>query len=283
LIIGSRARNDNAGSRANPSRADRAPRKLPAIRMRLGPPLTRAFFERPGPDVARALLGAYLVHELAGGTRLVGRIVEVEAYLGDGSDPGSHSHRGETPRNRSMFGPAGRLYAYCSYGLHTCANVVCEARGRGAAVLLRALEPCEGVSHMRALRGLAAHAPERLIASGPGRLAQALGITLADDGRSLLRGALVLRAPAPGAAPVRVGVSARIGLTQGAGLPYRFFDAASACVSRARPGARGPSSSRTAPGRPAARAGMKSRARPPSARRRASSHRRRCRRSRAAE
>jgi DNA-3-methyladenine glycosylase len=206
--------------------------------MRLGPPLSRAFFERPAPEVARALLGAFLVHQLAGGARLAGRIVEVEAYIGDGSDPGSHSHRGPTPRNGSMFGPPGRLYSYLSYGMHVCANVVCEARGRGAAVLLRALEPCEGGERMRELRGLPADAPARTIASGPGRLAQALGITLADDGRSLLRGALVLRAPAVGAAPVELAVSTRIGITQGAALPYRFYDASSGCVSRARASAR---------------------------------------------
>ena len=100
---------------------------------------------------------------------------------------------GETPRNRSMFGPPGHLYAYRSYGVHTCANVVCEARGRGAAVLLRALEPTPRRSSACApCAASPQQAPERLIASGPGRLAQALGITLAHDGCSLLRGALVL-------------------------------------------------------------------------------------------
>ncbi len=247
--------------------------------MRFGPLLTRAFFDRPGPEVARDLLGALLVHRLADGTRLVGRIVEVEAYVGDGSDPGSHSHRGPTPRNRSMFGPPGHLYTYRSYGVHTCANVVCEARGRGAAVLLRALEPCEGSERMRALRGLDAQASERAIAGGPGRLAQALGITLADDGRSLLRGALVLHSPSRDASPPRIAVSARIGLTKGAALPLRFFDPASACVSRARPGARAPSTPRRSPDRRAARAGTKSRAHPPSAPRSASSHRHPCPRS----
>jgi len=250
--------------------------------MRFGPPLSRAFFDRPGPEVARDLVGALLVHRLADGTRLAGRIVEVEAYIGDGTDPGSHSHRGPTPRNRSMFGPPGRLYVYRSYGVHTCANVVCEARGRGAAVLLRALEPCDGIERMRALRGLPAQAPLHAIASGPGRLAQALGITLADDGRSLVRGALVLHRPSPGAARVRITVSPRVGLTHGAALPYRFFDPQSACVSRARPGVRGPSKRRRAPGRPAARAGTKSPARPPSAPRCASSRPRPCLRSKAA-
>ena len=244
--------------------------------MRFGPPLPRAFFDRASPEVARDLVGALLVHRLADGTRLSGRIVEVEAYLGDGSDPGSHSHRGPTPRNRAMFGPPGRLYAYRSYGVHTCANVVCEARGRGAAVLLRALEPMEGVERMRTLRDLPARAPERWIAAGPGRLAQALGITLAHDGCSLLRGALVLHRAAPGAPRARIAVSERIGLTKGAGLAYRFFDPDSAFVSRARPGARGSSRRRRAPGRPAARAGTKSPDLPPSAPRSASSRPRRC-------
>jgi len=250
--------------------------------MRLGPPLPRAFFDRPGPEVARDLVGSLLVHRLADGTRLAGRIVEVEAYVGDGSDPGSHSHRGETRRNRSMFGPPGHLYAYRSYGVHTCANVVCEARGRGAAVLLRALEPTLGIARMRALRGLPARAPERLIASGPGRLAQALGITLAHDGCSLLRGALVLHRAARGSPRPRVAVSARIGLTRGSEIPYRYFDPESACVSRARPAARGSSRRRRAPGRPAARAGTKSPAPPPSAPRSASSRPRRCPGSKAA-
>jgi DNA-3-methyladenine glycosylase len=226
--------------------------------MRLGPPLPRAFFDRPSPVVARDLVGALIAHRLADGTQLAGRIVEVEAYLGDGSDPGSHAHRGETPRNRSMFGPPGHLYAYRSYGIHTCANVVCEARGRGAAVLLRAIEPILGLTRMRELRGLSAHAPERLIATGPGRLAQALGITLAHDGCSVLRGsALVLHRAAAGTPRMCIAVSERIGLTRGAEIPYRFFAVGSACVSRARTGARGSSRPRRAPGRPAARAGTR--------------------------
>jgi DNA-3-methyladenine glycosylase len=248
--------------------------------MRFGPPLPRSFFDRASPVVARDLVGALIVHRLADGTRLAGRIVEVEAYVGDGSDPGSHAHRGETPRNRSMFGPPGHLYAYRSYGMHTCANVVCEARGRGAAVLLRAIEPTLGVGRMRELRGLSPLAPERVIASGPGRLAQALAITLAHDGCSLTRGALSLHLP--DAPRPRIAVSARIGLTKGAEIPYRFFEVGSLCVSRGRPGARGSSRRRRAPDTPAARAGRKSPARPPSAPRSASSRPRRCPGSRAA-
>ena len=110
-----------------------------------GPRLLRSFFDRSSPRVGRELVGCYLTRRIEGGPRLVGRIVEVEAYVGDGSDPGAHTHNGPTPRNRVMFGPPGRLYVYRSYGIHICANVVCEAEGRGAAVLFRAVEPVAGV------------------------------------------------------------------------------------------------------------------------------------------
>jgi DNA-3-methyladenine glycosylase len=210
--------------------------------VRLGLPIRAAFFARPCLEVAADLIGASLVRRLPDGTRLVGRIVEVEAYLGDGRDPGSHSHGGETPRNRSMFGPPGRLYAYRSYGIHTCANVVCEAPGRGAAVLLRAAEPLEGEDRMRRHRGLPDAAPVRAVASGPGRLAQAFDLGLGDDGRSLLRGAVVLRGPSPGEALPDVGRSRRIGLRRGAALPFRFYIRGHPCVSRPRFDARTPGS-----------------------------------------
>ena len=200
--------------------------------MPTGPALPAAFFARPCLEVAPALLGAYLVHRLADGDVLVGRIVEVEAYLGDGSDPASHGHRGPTPRNCSMFGPPGRLYAYRSYGIHTCANVVCEPAGSCAAVLLRALEPVAGIARMRARRRLPRGAPDRDIARGPGRLAQAMGISLADDGRSLLRGPLCLRGAAAGDPAVAVETSRRIGLGRGRELPYRFSIRANPWVSR---------------------------------------------------
>ena len=128
------------------------------------------------------------VHEVAAGiigwTLLVdgvgGRIVEVEAYTED--DPASHAFRGATARNASMFGPPGHLYVYRSYGIHWCANVVCERPGRGAGVLLRALEPTHGLDRMRERRGVV---DERLLCAGPGRLTQALGLTGADDGADL--------------------------------------------------------------------------------------------------
>lgn len=201
--------------------------------MRFGAPLSRAFFERPCLEVAPSLIGAYLVRRLDDGTRLAGRIVEVEAYLGDGSDPGSHTHRGPTPRNRAMFGPPGRLYVYRSYGIHTCANVVCEADGRGAAVLLRAVEPVLGADRMRRLRNLAPDAPDRAVAVGPGNLCRALDLRLSDYGSSMLRGPISLRSARASDAPCTVETSRRIGLSRGAELPFRFFAADSPCVGRA--------------------------------------------------
>ncbi len=204
--------------------------------MKTGGRFRRSFFARPCLAVAPELLGAYLVHRLEDGTRLAGRIVEVEAYLGDGSDQGSHCHRGKTLRNRAMFGPPGRLYVYRSYGVHTCANAVCEPEGRGAAVLLRALEPVAGSDRMRNARGLPPGAPERDIASGPGKLCQALGITLDDYGASLLDGPLSLRQRGAADAAPRVSRSRRVGLSQGREHLYRFYVEGSPFVSRVRPG-----------------------------------------------
>ena len=125
-----------------------------------GTPLSRAFYDRPTEQVARELLGKWLVHTDEGGRR-IGRIVETEAYIGV-HDKASHSSRGVTPRTRVMFGPPGHAYVYLIYGMHHCFNVVTEAEGHGAAVLIRALEPIEGVQQS---------------ASGPGLLCRALGIT----------------------------------------------------------------------------------------------------------
>ena len=164
--------------------------------------LSRAFFARPCIEVAPELLGCLLVHELDSGVRLSGTIVEVEAYLGDGSDAGSHSHHGPTRRNASMFGPPGRFYVYRSMGIHLCANLVCEPEGRGAAVLLRAVEPREGIEAMRRHR------------SGRGERELT-------NGRSALRGPL--RVKARGVRPQRIVRSPRIGLSKGADLRQRFF------------------------------------------------------------
>lgn len=209
--------------------------------MPLGPPLRRAFYARDAREVGPALIGCRLVHRLPGGERLIVRLTEVEAYLGDGSDPASHAHSGPTPRNAAMFGPAGRLYVYRSYGIHTCVNVVCEARGRAAAVLLRAGEPLAGGEAMRRRRGLPATARPTDLTVGPGRLGQALGLALEDDGRSLLGGALTLHPPE--ASNARIGTGPRVGITKATDLPYRYFETdrdarPSPWVSAFRPGKR---------------------------------------------
>jgi DNA-3-methyladenine glycosylase len=154
-------------------------------------------------------------------------IVETEAYEPD--DPASHSYGGRTKRNSSMFGPPGRLYVYRSYGIHWCANVVCAPEGVGAAALLRALEPTVGLELMRERRGVD---DVRLIAAGPGRLAQALDITAAYDGVDLRSAPFALT---PGAAEVEIIESPRVGITRATERPWRYSLAGSSFVSRPRP------------------------------------------------
>jgi DNA-3-methyladenine glycosylase len=204
--------------------------------MLLGAPLRQAFYARDSRIVASELIGCRLVHRRPDGSRLILKLVEVEAYRGDGSDPASHAHSGQTPRNQTMFGPAGRLYAYRSYGIHTCVNVVCGESGNASAVLLRAGEPLDGLPHMRELRGLAADAKELFIARGPGRLAAALGLELVDDGRSLLQGTLTLHAREPSQPAPRVLRGPRVGISKAAELADRFFEADSRWVSAFRSG-----------------------------------------------
>jgi DNA-3-methyladenine glycosylase len=202
-----------------------------------GRPLPRSFFARSSVVVAPELIDCVLVRRLPDGTTLAGRIVEVEAYLGDGSDPSAHSHPGPTPRNATMFGPAGRIYAYRSYGIHTCVNLVCGAEHVGAAVLLRAIEPIAGAETMRRNRHLAADASPKLIARGPGRLGQAFGFRLEDDGISAVSGALRVHRPAAAAgAARRVASGPRVGITKAIDLPYRFYVADDPWVSPWRPG-----------------------------------------------
>jgi DNA-3-methyladenine glycosylase len=182
--------------------------------MRLGPILPRAFYNRPVIDVSRALLGKVLVHGPAAGI-----IVETEAYLG-GDDLASHSARGITDRTRVIFGPPGHAYVYFIYGMYECLNLVCEPEGSPGCALIRALEPFAGIELMRSRRP-AARKPEDL-ASGPGKLTLAMAITRAQNGADVTRGSLVVRQPVE-PRPVEIAVSPRIGITQCADLPLRFF------------------------------------------------------------
>ena len=184
--------------------------------------LTRTFFERDAVAVARELIGCIFVHETPDG-RFGVRLVETEAYRG-GIDPGSHGFRGMTNRTRTMFGPPGRLYVYFTYGMHWCANVVCGREGECEAALLRAGEPLYGIEKMRALRG---DVTDRLLASGPARLTQAMGIGKIHDGATLLRGGEFWCAEDNETATYRaaeISQTVRVGLTEGRGhdIPWRF-------------------------------------------------------------
>ena len=181
--------------------------------------LEAEFFARSVHEVAQELLGATF---LVGGVG--GRIVELEAYHHE--EPASHSFRGRTARNASMFGAPGRAYVYRSYGVHWCMNVVCEP---GSAVLLRALEPTDGFELMRARRGVE---DPRLLCSGPGRLCQALGITREHDGLALDAPPFELRRPDR---RVEIVTATRIGITRAADLPWRYVERDSRFVSRAAP------------------------------------------------
>jgi DNA-3-methyladenine glycosylase len=176
---------------------------------RLGKPLQRSFFARSVLEVAPDLIGATMLVDGVGGI-----IVEVEAY--HHSEPAAHSFNGPTPRNLVMFGPPGFSYVYRSYGIHWCVNFVCEKEGSASAVLIRALQPTHGIPAMRCRRGL--H-DERSLCSGPGKLCEALGITIAHS-------ELPLDAP-PFALHARVGkpeivTGLRIGITKAVDLPWRY-------------------------------------------------------------
>ncbi|WP_334516626.1 DNA-3-methyladenine glycosylase [Bradyrhizobium sp. AZCC 1693] len=185
------------------------PKPADAAAPRLGKPLKRSFFGRSVHEVAPDLLGATLLVDGVGGI-----IVEVEAY--HHLDPAAHSFRGPTPRNRVMFGPPGFAYVYRSYGIHWCANFVCEAEGSASAVLIRALRPTHGIAAMRRRRGLQ---DERALCSGPGKLCEALGITIKHSELPLDTPPIALHARI-GKADIIAGV--RIGITKAVDLPWRY-------------------------------------------------------------
>ncbi len=184
--------------------------------------MRRRFYDRPVLEVARDLVGCVVSHE-----RCAGVIVETEAY--HDSEPACHAFVGLTPRTRTLFGPPGVAYMYRSYGIHAMLNAVCEPEGVGAAVLIRALEPIEGVAEMQARRGT-----ERLtsLCSGPGKLTQALGIGLDCNGADLTTGPIAISARPRAWRDVPVTAGVRIGITKAIELPWRFCATGSRFLSQ---------------------------------------------------
>jgi DNA-3-methyladenine glycosylase len=186
-----------------------------------------AFFRRPTEVVAQDLLGMVVV-STAGGELTTARIVETEAYLGY-DDPASHGYRHRrNARNQALFGPPGSWYVYLSYGMHWCANLVCQRTGLASAVLLRALEPLDGLDVMRRRRG---GVPDRELCSGPGKLCQALGITRELDGGRIARSEVMVHRPRSNE-ETTIAVTSRIGITKAADWPLRFVVAGSPWLSR---------------------------------------------------
>jgi DNA-3-methyladenine glycosylase len=195
---------------------------LPPISPKPGSRLRASDFRHSSADMARALIGAVLLVDGVGG-----RIVETEAY--DHVDPASHSFSGPTPRNAVMFGRPGHAYVYRSYGIHWCLNFVCREKGHGAGVLIRAIEPLQGIDVMRERRRLD---DVRLLCSGPGRLGQALAITRELNGMALDKPPFqVLAAPHD----TKVILGPRIGISKAVDLPWRFGLADSRFLSRPFP------------------------------------------------
>ncbi|HWD69136.1 MAG TPA: DNA-3-methyladenine glycosylase [Solirubrobacteraceae bacterium] len=181
------------------------------------------FYTGPVLEVAEALIGCVVTHGQTSGA-----IVETEAY--HDSEPACHAYVGLTPRTETLFGPPGRAYVYLSYGIHTMLNAVCEPEGVGAAVLIRALEPVDGIELMAERRGIAADNPGALC-SGPGKLTQALAIELSDNGGDLDRGAVVISGRTGRFSDPVVQRDLRIGITKAAELPWRFCLAGSRYLS----------------------------------------------------
>ena len=189
--------------------------------------LPQSFYDRSVHEVARELIGCVVRHG-----ETAGRIVETESYHME--EPACHAFAGVTERTRTLYGEPGHAYVYFSYGVHSLLNAVAEPEGVGAAVLIRALEPVDGIEVMRARRGVE-RAEE--LCSGPGKLTQALDIGLSLNGSSLVDGPIELLTREPGAREPRVVVGERVGITKAVELPWRFCDADSRHVSRPWPAA----------------------------------------------
>lgn len=203
---------------------------VPATTAKRWKVLPRTFYARHPIEVAPELLNKILVRD----DGRAGRIVEVEAYAG-GEDPAAHSYRGKTARNATMFGPAGHLYVYFTYGMHWCANAVCGQVGEGWGVLLRAIEPIAGVDLMRQARGHPAK--ERDLGSGPGRLGQAMGIDRRLDGADLVKGDRGIRIVTDGVPPpADATVGPRVGIRHAVEHPWRWHVSGHPHVSRTRAG-----------------------------------------------
>ena len=194
-------------------------------------PLSRGWFARPATAVAPDLIGRHLVRELPDGTRCRVRLVETEAY--EPGDPASHSFRGPTARTEAMFGAPGHLYVYLIYGMHQCLNVVTGPVGHGAAVLLRAAEPLEGVAAMAARRDVE---DRRLLCRGPARLAEALGVDRTMNGIDLLHPEVLWLERGTQVPAADIAVTRRIGLSVGADRLWRYIESGSRWAS-ATPGA----------------------------------------------
>ena len=198
--------------------------------------LRRAFFNRDPRAVARELLGKLIVRR-EGRKQLAGRIVEVEAYLGAG-DLAAHAAAGNTARNSVLWGPPGHAYVYFIYGVHYCLNISCLPDGEAGCILVRALEPVSGVAEMAEARGLddldlTAPRDLRKLASGPGKLCEALGITRPrDNARDMLSPKSELQVMSDGFRVADVAVTQRIGITKAAELPLRYVIAGNLFVSR---------------------------------------------------
>ena len=195
-------------------------------------PLDRAFFARNPRRVARELLGKILVRD-SGNTRLAARIVEVEAYLGE-NDPAAHAAAGNTARTAVLFGPPGYAYVYFIYGNHYCLNVSCERDGKAGGVLFRALQPLEGIEEMARARDVELQGPRDLVrlTSGPGRLAEAFGVTRArDNGCDLTSRSSGLWIGDDGSRAGKIQITPRIGISKAADQPLRYILAGNEFVS----------------------------------------------------